>query len=152
MPTSKKSTKKSESKEEKVKISTPGGKYFYANGKRKTSTARIRLYKGKGVITINNKSISEYCSIKTLIGLIKSPLKLTGTFAKFDITAKVTGGGPCSQADAIKHGIAKALLESDPLLKPTLKKAGFLTRDSRTKERKKFGLKRARKAPQFSKR
>ena len=138
--------------EEKVKIATPGGKYFYANGKRKTSVAMVRLYKGGGTITINNKPINEFCSVKTLIGLIKSPLKLTGSEQKYDITVKVIGGGVTSQAEATRHGIAKALLEADPLNKPTLKSAGMLTRDSRTKERKKFGLKRARKAPQFSKR
>jgi len=138
--------------EEEEKITTPGGKYFYANGKRKTSVARVRLYKGKGVITVNNKPLNEYFALRILSGLIKSPLKMMGVEQKFDITAKVHGGGINSQAEAIRHGIAKALLEADPLNRPTLKKAKFLTRDARVKERKKFGLKRARRGPQFSKR
>ena len=130
----------------------PKGKYFYANGKRKCSIARVRLYKGTGEITINEQPASKFITVKTLIGLIKSPFKLTGTNKKFDVTVKVEGGGVVSQAEAIRHGIAKSLIEIDPLNKPTLKKAGLLTRDSRVKERKKYGLKRARKAPQFSKR
>ena len=128
------------------------GKYFYASGKRKCAIAQVRLYKGTGVITVNDKPLNEYCSIKTHIGLIKSPLKLTGTDKKFDVTVVVNGGGVNAQAEAIRHGISRGLIEMDPLNKPTLKKAGFLTRDARVKERKKFGLKRARKAPQFSKR
>lgn len=128
------------------------GKYYYAHGKRKTSIARVRLYKGTGKITINGKPIAEYVDIKTLIGKIKSPLTLTGNTSKFDINALITGGGVTAQADALCHGISKALVEVDPLNKTTLKKAGLMTRDSRVKERKKFGLKRARKAPQFSKR
>lgn len=128
------------------------GKYFYANGKRKTSVARVRLYKGEGKIIINNKPINEFLSIKTLIGLIKYPFKIVGVVKKYDVSAKVQGGGITSQAEAIRHGIAKGLVEADPLSKPSLKKAGLLTRDSRIKERKKYGLKRARKGPQFSKR
>ena len=140
-------------KKEQIKIETPSGKYFYAIGKRKTSIATVRLYKGAGAIMINNKTIKEYCSVKTLIGLIKAPLKLADALKKYDITIKVIGGGGVtSQAEAIRHGISRALLEVDPLAKPSLKAAGFLTRDSRIKERKKYGLKRARKAPQFSKR
>ncbi|MBU0727384.1 30S ribosomal protein S9 [Patescibacteria group bacterium] len=128
------------------------GRYFYANGKRKTSVARVRLYeKGKGDIVINNKPIDEYF-FGTLIGNIKSPLKLTNVLKTFDITAKVVGGGISSQSDAVRHGIAKALLEYDPEFRSQLKKAGLLTRDSRVKERKKFGLKRARRAPQWAKR
>ncbi|MBI4975768.1 30S ribosomal protein S9 [Candidatus Peregrinibacteria bacterium] len=146
----KKSIKKVE--EEQIQIVTPGGKYFYANGKRKTAISRVRLYKGKGAITINNKASKEYFALKSLINSIKYPLKLTGTDQKFDVIAKVEGGGINSQADAIRHGISKSLVEAEPLLRPTLKKAGLLTRDSRVKERKKFGLKRARKGPQFSKR
>lgn len=130
---------------------TPGGKYFYANGKRKTSTARVRLYNGAGAITVNDKKANEYF-VKSAIGLIKSPFKLVGLDQKFDVIAVITGGGMNSQAEALRHGIAKALLVSDASLRPTLKKAGMLTRDSRMKERKKFGLKRARKGPQFSKR
>lgn len=138
--------------EETITISTPGGKYYYASGKRKTSVAKVRLYKGKGVITINNKPINEYFALKILSGLIKSPLKLIGSDQKYDITVKVEGGGISSQAEAVRHGIAKALIEADPLNRPVLKKAKFLTRDARVKERKKFGLKRARRGPQFSKR
>lgn len=144
-------TKKSEEKEQ-VTTAVPKGKYYYANGKRKNAIARVRLYKGTGAMTINDKTANEYISVKAFIGLTKSPLVLTGTEGKFDIVARVTGGGPSSQAEALRHGISKALIEVDPLNKPTLKKAGLLTRDSRIKERKKYGLKRARKAPQFSKR
>ena len=128
------------------------GRYHYANGKRKSAVARVRLYKGKGEIIINNKVIGEFCSVKTDIGLIKSPLKLIGADKDFDITILVTGGGTSAQAQAARHGIAKALVEVDAANKTVLKKEGFLTRDARTKERKKLGLKRARKAPQFSKR
>ncbi|MBI2634251.1 30S ribosomal protein S9 [Candidatus Peregrinibacteria bacterium] len=127
-------------------------KYFYAVGKRKSSIASVRLYKGTGEITINNKPIGEYLTVKTLIGTAKTPLTLTGSTQKFDISARINGGGVSSQAEALRHGISKALVEADPLNKPTLRKAGLLTRDSRTKERKKYGLKRARKGPQFSKR
>jgi small subunit ribosomal protein S9 len=128
------------------------GKYFYANGKRKTAVARVRLYKGDGKIIINDKPINEFVSVKTMIGLIKFPFKVVGADKQYDVSAKVIGGGPSSQAEAVRHGIAKGLLEADPLSKPSLKKAGLLTRDSRTKERQKPGLKRARKGPQFSKR
>lgn len=134
------------------KAAAKTGKYFYANGKRKTSVARVRLYKGTGEISINDRSASEYLTVKTLVGVVKSPFKLTGNDQKYDVVAKVIGGGLASQADAIRHGIAKALITADPINKGSLKKAGMLTRDSRTKERKKYGLKRARKGPQFSKR
>lgn len=127
-------------------------KYFYATGKRKTSVAKVRLHKGTGEIKINDKAMQEYLTVKYLASVIKSPLTLAGANQKFDITVKVQGGGINSQAEAIRHGISKALVLADPLNRPTLKKAGFLTRDSRIKERKKYGLKRARKAPQFSKR
>lgn len=147
MPTA----KKKEESAEKPKIAFKG-KYFYANGKRKTSVARVRLYKGDGKIIINDKPVNEFVSVKTLIGLIKYPFKLVGADKQYDVSAKVQGGGTTSQAEAVRHGIAKGLTEADPLSKPTLKKAGLLTRDSRTKERKKSGLKRARKGPQFSKR
>ena len=143
MPTSTKST-------ESTKM--PKGKYNYGLGKRKTSVAKVRLYKGTGKITVNDNPVNEYFTVKTLIGIIKSPFKETGTDKKFDVMVKISGGGITSQAESIRHGISKGLIDSDPLLKPSLKKAGFLTRDSRIKERKKFGLKRARKAPQFSKR
>lgn len=137
---------------EVVKPVAPKGKYYYANGKRKTSIARVKMYEGTGTITINDKPAAEYLTVKTLMGIVKSPLKLVGAADKFSIVVKVDGGGVHSQADAIRHGIARALIIMDPFNKPTLKKAGMLTRDSRVKERKKFGLKRARKAPQFSKR
>jgi len=128
------------------------GRYFYANGKRKTAVSRVRLYEnGKGDIIINNKPIDEYLHGE-LIGSTKAPLKLTNTSKNFDIIVKVVGGGISAQADAVRHGIAKALLEFDPGFRAVLKQAGFLTRDSRTKERKKFGLRGARRAPQWSKR
>lgn len=151
MPRSKKTAPAVEEKEQS-KFATPGGKYFYANGKRKTSVATVRLYKGSGTVTVNNKPAAEYFHVKTLVGILKSPLKLTGTESKYDITVKVQGGGIHSQAEAVRHGIAKALIEADPLNKHTIKVAGMLTRDPRVKERKKPGLKRARRAPQFSKR
>lgn len=128
------------------------GKYHYANGKRKTSVARVRLYEGgKGEITINEKPIEEYF-FGALIGNVKSPLKLVSLAKSFDISVKVIGGGVSSQADAVRHGIAKAIIVYDPNLRSALKKEGLLSRDSRTKERKKFGLHRARRAPQWSKR
>ncbi len=137
---------------EVAKVAAPKGKYYYATGKRKTSIAKIKLFSGAGEITINEKVATEYVDLKTLIGVIKSPMKLIGGADKYSVVITVEGGGISSQAEAIRHGIARALVVMDPFNKPTLKKAGMLTRDSRTKERKKFGLKRARKAPQFSKR
>jgi len=128
-------------------------KYHYGKGKRKTSTAKVRLYEGgSGIITINDRLIQEYVPTAKFIELILSPLVITGFEKTFDITVKVEGGGFSSQADALRHGISKALLEFNPELRSTLKKQGFLTRDSRSKERKKPGLRRARRAPQFSKR
>lgn len=128
-------------------------KYVYANGKRKESIARVRLFPGgKGDILINEKPMKEYVQVKAQEDCIVAPLKLTGLAKNFDVTVKVEGGGWNSQAQAIRHGISKALLEHDEMLRAVLKKAGFLTRDSRSKERKKYGLKRARRAPQFSKR
>jgi small subunit ribosomal protein S9 len=127
--------------------------YYYAAGKRKTAIARVRLYpKGKGIVTVNDKPLNEYFKLLTSAGIITSPLKMTGTGKDFDISVRVSGGGISAQADAIRHGIARALLVFNDSLRTTLKKAGFLTRDSRIKERKKPGLKRARRAPQFSKR
>ena len=126
------------------------GRYFYANGKRKTAVARVRLYEnGKGDIIINNKPIGEYLHGE-LIGSTKAPLKLTNTSKNFDIIVKVVGGGISAQADAVRHGIAKGLLEFDPGFRPVLKQAGFLTRDARVKERKKPGLRGARRAPHWS--
>lgn len=128
------------------------GHYFYANGKRKTSVARVRLYEnGKGEIIVNNKSVNDYF-YGELIGSIKAPLKIANALKLFDVVALIQGGGVSSQADALRHGISKALLEYDPELRSELKRVGFLTRDSRVKERKKFGLKRARRAPQWAKR
>ena len=126
--------------------------FFYGTGRRKQSVARVRLYNGTGKVTINGRDIDDYFGLETLKLLVNSPLVLTETAGKFDIVVNVVGGGCSGQAGAIRHGIARALLEYDPNLRPALKKAGFLTRDPRMKERKKYGLKAARRAPQFSKR
>ena len=129
------------------------GRYFHAIGKRKTAIASVRLYESdKGMFTINTRQLKEYFPVRTLVGTVMSPLKMTDTGHKFDISVQVKGGGISAQADAIRHGISKALLEHSELLRTTLKKAGFLTRDARIKERKKYGLKKARRAGQFSKR
>lgn len=126
--------------------------YYYANGKRKTSIARVRLYKnGSGTISINDKPMEDYF-FGTLIGKVKAPLKLANMLKNFNIVVRVVGGGISSQADAVRHGIAKALTVFDPAIRTVLKKAGLLTRDSRIKERKKFGLHGARRAPQWAKR
>lgn len=127
--------------------------YIYASGKRKTAIARVRLYKkGTGEVKINGRLLDNFCTVRTQKGIILSPLKLTGTQKEFDVTVLVTGGGITAQAEAIRHGIAKALTVHSIELRPTLKQAGMLTRDSRIKERKKPGLKRARRAPQWCKR
>ena len=126
--------------------------YFYGTGRRKKSTARVRLVPGTGVITINNRSIDEYFGLETMKLIVNQPFGVTATEGKFDIIANVRGGGFSGQAGAIRHGVAKALLQADETYRPALKKAGFLTRDPRMKERKKYGLKGARRAPQFSKR
>jgi small subunit ribosomal protein S9 len=127
--------------------------YFYSNGKRKTAVARVRLFpKGKGDIEVNGKPMKEFCKVKLQEGIILSPLKLVGLQKEFDITAKVEGGGSNAQAEAVRHGIAKALTVYNLELRPTLKHAGLLTRDSRVKERKKPGLKGARRSPQWCKR
>lgn len=132
---------------------TPKTAYFYANGKRKTSVACVRLYKdGKGAITINERSFENYFPVFTDQDKILSPLKTTNNLKSFDISVKVHGGGIHSQAEAVRHGIAKALLELNAEHRSALKPLGFLTRDSRIKERKKYGLKRARRAPQWQKR
>lgn len=125
---------------------------FYGTGRRKSSIARVRLVEGTGVITINGVDIDEYLGLDTLKVIVKQPLAATNTLAKYDVIAKVTGGGFTGQAGAIRHGIARALLEANSEFRPILKSSGFLTRDPRMKERKKYGLKKARKAPQFSKR
>ena len=127
-------------------------KYFYGTGRRKHSVARVRIYPGSGNITINNRNIDEYFGLETLKLIVRQPLALTDNLDKFDIVCTVAGGGVTGQAGAIRHGISRALLEADADNRPALKKAGFLTRDSRMKERKKPGLKAARRAPQFSKR
>ena len=127
-------------------------KYFYGTGRRKHSVARVRINPGSGKITINNRSIDDYFGLDTLKLIVRQPLALTETAEKFDIVCTVTGGGVTGQAGAIRHGLSRALLEYDAELRPVLKKAGFLTRDPRMKERKKYGLKAARRAPQFSKR
>ncbi len=126
--------------------------YFYGTGRRKHSVARVRVYQGSGKITINDRDIDDYFGLETLKLIVRQPLALTGNDTNFDIVCTVTGGGVTGQAGAIRHGIARALLEFDAELRPTLKAAGFLTRDPRMKERKKYGLKAARRAPQFSKR
>ncbi|MCG8500081.1 MAG: 30S ribosomal protein S9 [Firmicutes bacterium] len=125
---------------------------YYGTGRRKKSIARVRLVPGDGNVTINDRSIDDYFGLETLKVIVKQPLTLTQTLDKFDVVAKVIGGGFTGQAGAIRHGVARALLKADEEFKPVLKKAGFLTRDPRMKERKKYGLKGARRAPQFSKR
>ena len=126
--------------------------YFYGTGRRKSSVARVRLLPGTGNVTINGRTMDEYFGLETLRMLVRQPLELTGTMGKFDVVVNVVGGGVSGQAGAIRHGITRALIESDETLKSVLKKAGFVTRDPRMKERKKYGLKAARRAPQFSKR
>ena len=126
--------------------------YFYGTGRRKHSVARVRVYEGTGNITINGRNIDEYFGLETLKLIVRQPLSLTDNVEKFDIICTVTGGGVTGQAGAIRHGLSRALLQFDENLRPELKKAGFLTRDPRMKERKKYGLKAARRAPQFSKR
>ena len=126
--------------------------YFYGTGRRKKSVARVRLYPGTGVITINGRDIDEYFGLETLKLIINQPFGVTATEGKFDIVANVNGGGFSGQAGAIRHGVSRALLLADENYRAALKSAGFLTRDPRMKERKKYGLKGARRAPQFSKR
>ena len=125
---------------------------YYGTGRRKTSVARVRLVPGQGKITVNKKELTEYFGRKTLELIIKQPLVLAGVTEQYDVIADGKGGGPSGQAGAIRHGISRALLEVDVEFRQGLKKAGFLTRDPREKERRKYGLKKARKASQFSKR
>jgi small subunit ribosomal protein S9 len=125
---------------------------YYGTGRRKKSVARVRLVPGEGKVIINDRELDDYFGLETLKVIVKQPLVLTDTGSKFDVICKVVGGGYTGQAGAIRHGIARALLKADEELRPVLKKAGFLTRDPRMKERKKYGLKKARRAPQFSKR
>ena len=125
---------------------------YYGTGRRKSSVARVYLVPGTGKITINKRDIDEYLGLETLKVIVRQPLVATETVDKFDVLVNVKGGGYSGQAGAIRHGIARALLQVDGEFRPVLKKAGFLTRDPRMKERKKYGLKAARRAPQFSKR
>lgn len=126
--------------------------FFYGTGKRKTSVSRTRLYKGTGTITVNGRDLVDYFPRATLQMIIRQPLKLTRTIEKFNIACRVTGGGLSGQAQAVRHGISRALLEFDPEMRGVLKRAGFLTRDSRVKERKKYGQRAARARFQYSKR
>ena len=126
--------------------------YFYGTGRRKKSVARVRVYPGTGVITINGRDIDDYFGLATMKLIVNQPFGVTGNEGKWDIIALVNGGGISGQAGAIRHGLARALVAADEANKPALKAAGFLTRDPRMKERKKYGLKGARRAPQFSKR
>ena len=125
---------------------------YYGTGRRKKSIARVFMVPGSGNITINKRDINEYFGLETLKVIVRQPLAATETADKYDVKVNVKGGGYTGQAGAIRHGISRALLEADADLRPALKKAGFLTRDPRMKERKKYGLKGARRAPQFSKR
>ncbi|MPM74797.1 30S ribosomal protein S9 [bioreactor metagenome] len=125
---------------------------FYGTGRRKKSVARVRLVPGEGKVVINKRDSETYFGLETLRVIVNQPLVLTGTKDKFDVLVNVHGGGYTGQAGAIRHGISRALLKADESLRPELKKAGFLTRDPRMKERKKYGLKKARRASQFSKR
>ena len=126
--------------------------FYYGTGRRKSSVARVRVYPGTGKITINERDIDDYFGLETLKVIVRQPLELLGLTEKFDIVVRVQGGGVSGQAGAIRHGLSRALLLYDENLRVQLKKAGFLTRDPRMKERKKYGLKGARRAPQFSKR
>jgi small subunit ribosomal protein S9 len=125
---------------------------YYGTGRRKSSVARVRLIPGKGTVTINKKDLKDYFGMEILKREVMRPFGVAGAEGKFDVIATVTGGGFTGQAGALRHGISRALIKSDIEMRPALKKAGFLTRDSRMKERKKYGLKKARKASQFSKR
>ena len=136
-----------------AKVSVKKKLQYWGTGRRKSAIARVRLIPGgTGAVTINGRSIDEYCDLDTLKLIIRQPLVLTETESKYDVFVNVVGGGFTGQAGAIRHGVARALVVAEPELRPALKKAGFLTRDPRMKERKKYGLKKARRAPQFSKR
>ncbi|WP_071429790.1 30S ribosomal protein S9 [Angelakisella massiliensis] len=129
-----------------------GKPYYYGTGRRKSSVARVRLYAGTGKVTINGRDIDDYFGLETLKLLVRQPMELTNCLGRFDVVCTVAGGGVTGQAGAIRHGISRALLQHSDEMRPILKKAGMLTRDPRMKERKKYGLKAARRAPQFSKR
>ena len=135
-----------------MNLYTPAVPYFYGTGRRKTSVARVRVIPGTGNYTINGKSAEEYFGLDTLLLLLKQPFAVTGTEGRFDVVCTVKGGGLSGQAGAVRHGISRALLQADDSFRPVLKRAGLLTRDPRMKERKKYGLKAARRASQFSKR
>ena len=136
-----------------AKVSVKKKLQYWGTGRRKCAVARVRLIPGgTGAISINGRSIDEYCDLDTLKLIIRQPLVLTETESKYDVFVNVNGGGFTGQAGAIRHGIARALIVAEPELRPALKKEGYLTRDPRMKERKKYGLKKARRAPQFSKR
>ncbi len=124
----------------------------YGTGRRKSSVARVRLLPGTGKITVNGKDLEDYFGLELVKREVRRPLIITGTEGKYDVVARVQGGGTTGQSGALRHGLSRALIQADPELRATLKKAGFLTRDPRMKERKKYGLKKARKASQFSKR
>ncbi len=141
--------KKDDKQADQIKLT---GKYHYACGKRKRAIARVRLHKGTGKVIINGKDSKEVLKPQSLLGVLKAPLKLVKKDKDFDVSALVVGGGSTGRAEAIRHGIAKALLEFDPELRSALKKAGYITRDARIKERKKPGLRKARRSPQWSKR
>ncbi|GHV29850.1 30S ribosomal protein S9 [Clostridia bacterium] len=126
--------------------------FFYGTGRRKHSVARVRLYEGTGKVIVNGRTMDDYFGMETLKLVVRQPLELTKTLGKLDVIVNVSGGGLAGQAGAIRHGISRALLQLDGELRPAIKKEGYLTRDPRMKERKKYGLKAARKAPQFSKR
>ena len=126
--------------------------YFYGTGRRKSSVARVRVYNGTGKITINGRDIDNYFGLETLKLLVRQPVVLTNTAEKFDIVCNVTGGGVTGQAGAIRHGLTRALMQYDESFRPALRKAGYVTRDARSVERKKVGLHKARKRPQYSKR
>jgi small subunit ribosomal protein S9 len=130
------------------------GAYYYGTGRRKTAVARVRLYptSGDGLITVNGRNADEYFPRETLMQAVRSPLRILELGNRFSISVKVVGGGVSGQAGAVRHGIARALVRADEEFRPVLRKNGFLTRDPRMKERKKYGLKRARKAPQYTKR
>lgn len=125
---------------------------YWGTGRRKEAIARVRLVPGSGRVVVNRRPVQEYFTLETLQALVVQPLKLTATLDKYDVLANVRGGGVSGQAGAVRHGIARALLRMDDSLRKTLRKAGFLTRDPRVKERRKYGLKKARKAPQWAKR
>lgn len=134
-------------------MATLNKNYFFGTGRRKTAVARVRLYPGTGTVTVNGKTIVEYFGGRQLHELVvMQPLRLTGKTGQYNVSVKVVGGGTSGQAGAVRHGIARALIQADEALRPALKKNGLLTRDPRMKERKKPGLKRARKAPQYTKR